>query len=133
MRRKKPLGKTGQSVRRSDELECPQCGCPNSPTARRCMYCREELKTRADTTRQVSAYIASYVRTYADALASSRLKTALAPALYAVMVFVLCATGVIFITRAVETGGFFNWSVGFLSVAYAGAMVGNGVKSIRKR
>lgn len=128
-------GPSGQTGRQVETVECPNCGCPNVPTAQRCMFCREEIERRNPTLGEIFAYYLYPVK-IRFAAAGMRLglvnyRFAAKAALYSLITVVLSVFGVKFVLIGVESGGFFNWAVGLLCLAYAAALVKNLYSAIR--
>lgn len=137
MRRKKNHGGSkGATGRKVDMVECPKCGCPNSPAASRCMYCRVEIELRTPTASEIAYYylnsVSNYFQTVGMRLGSTSYRFAGRAALFTLITVVLSVIGFRFIFKGVEHGGFFNWTVGVLCLAYAGALLSSVYSAIRK-
>lgn len=135
MRRKNKGGSRGQAGRKIETVECTKCGCPNIPTADRCMYCREEIVQRSPTLGEILSYflypIKMQFRAAAMRIGLVNYRFAARAALYMLMTVVLLMVGLKFLLSGAESGGFFNWAVGLLSIAYAGALLKNLYSAIR--
>ena len=129
-------GPRGQTGRKVETVECPKCGCPNIPAAARCMYCREEIKRRNPTLIEILSYylypIKIRLQTAGMRLGLVNYRFAAKALLYSLITVALLIFGVTFLVGAVESGGFFNWAVGILCLAYAVALMKNLYSAIRK-
>ncbi len=99
------------------------------------MYCREEIERRNPTLGEILSYYLSPIKTW-FAAAGMRFglvnyRFAAKALLYSLITVVLSIFGVKFLLSGVESGGFFNWAVGILCLAYAGALLKNLYSAIR--
>lgn len=129
MKRKKDGGKRGSAGRKIMVLECPQCGCPNRPKDRLCMYCNAELKSTGVTVKMAVEYYANYLR---DFLASGNAVPYLYLLLTVAIAVLMTSFGVWFIVSGVKEGGMINWALGTLLLLYGVAALGNAYNTIRK-
>lgn len=129
-------GPRGQTGRRVETVECPKCGCPNIPAADRCMYCREEIVRRNPTLVEILSYYLHPIKIRFAALGMSlglvNFRFAAKAFLYTLITVALSVFGVTFLIGAVKSGGFFNWAIGLLCLAYAVALLKNLYSAIRK-
>ena len=136
MRRKNKGGSKGKTDRKVEMVECRQCGCPNMPHAPRCMYCRAEIEHRSATvTEVVSFYLGSardYIYSIGPKAGSVKFRFAGKAALFTLLTAILSVVGFRFLLSGVQDGGLFNWAVGILCLAYAGAVISNIIGAIRK-
>ncbi len=136
MRRRKEGGRTGQSGRRIESVECPKCGCPNKPGASCCMFCEMELEYKNAGFSYAVLYYGNYLK---SRLGGARLRFPVKPGLVGRVIFtalLACILGVIgagLVIRGIEGGGFFNWAVGGLCLAYAASLMVDAYGVIRKR
>jgi len=129
MRRKNKGGSRGQTGRKVETVECPKCGCPNIPTVERCMFCREEIVLRNPTAAEILSYYLYSIKIRFQAagirIGPANYRFAARAALYTLVAVSLLIFGVKFLLSGVESGGFFNWAVGILCLAYAAALLKN--------
>ncbi len=100
------------------------------------MFCREEIERRNPTMGEILAYYFHLIKMRFQA-AGMRLGLvnygfAAMAILYSLITVILSIFGVKFVLSAIESGGFFNWAVGLLCLAYAGALLKNLLGVIRK-
>ena len=128
-------GSRGQTGRKIETFDCPNCGCPNIPTAQRCMFCREEIKRRNPTMGEILAYYLYWIKMRFAAsgvrLGPVNYRFAAKAGLYFLITVILSIFGVKFLLIGIKSGGFFNWAVGVLCLAYAGALLKNLYSAIR--
>ena len=136
MRRKNKGGSKGKTDRKVEMVECRQCGCPNMPHAPRCMYCRAEIEHRSATiTEAVSFYlgrIGDYFHEIGPQAGSAKYRFAGKTALFTLLTVILSVVGFRFLLNGIQQGGLFNWAVGILCLAYAGAVINSIIGAIRK-
>ena len=136
MRRKKQGGSKGKTDRKVEMAECPKCGCPNMPHAPRCMYCRAEIVHRSATVTEVVSFyfgrIGDWFQAIGPKAGSGTIRFAWKAALFTVLTVILTAIGFMFLLKAIQQGGLFNWAVGILCLAYAGAVISSIIGAIRK-
>ncbi len=100
------------------------------------MYCREEIVKRNPTMVEIFAYYLYPVKNRFAALGMRlglvNYRFAAKALLYSLITVALSVFGVTFLIGAVKSGGFFNWAVGLLCLAYAAALVKNLYRAIRR-
>lgn len=133
MKRRKEGSRVGQTGRRIESVECAKCGCPNKPGASCCMFCGIKLEHKNGGFAYAIVYYGNYLRSYLD---NARLGFPVKPVARVIFTtLVACILGVIgalMVTRGIANGGFFNWAVGGLCLAYAVSLTADAYGVIRK-
>lgn len=136
MRRKKQGGSKGRTDRKVEMAECPKCGCPNTPHADRCMYCRAEIVHQSATVTEVVSFYLGRIGDWFQAIGpkagSAKIRFAGKAALFTILTVILSVVGFRFLLNGIQQGGLFNWAVGILCLAYAGAVISSIIGAMRK-
>ena len=100
------------------------------------MYCREEIVPRNPTLGEIFAYYLYPIKIRFAAIGMRfglvNYGFAAKALLYTLITVALSIFGVTFLIGALKSGGFFNWAIGLLCLAYAAALVKNLYSAIRR-